>query len=367
LAEATVAQIAAELPVYASAENPLDVTTAGMKDASVFGKTASAMLADPAIGSLLVAVMGGLPAQQAAKAQALLPVLAQDAKPALLVYMGDESPLDEGVRARILAARVPFFRSPERAMRALLHAGRYHAAGLAHRARAAPAAAEPLAFPAAGLLAEHEAKALLAPLGLRIPRGRLATNASEAIAIANEVGYPVVLKAQARALPHKSDVGGVAIRIGDAGGLRQAWDKVHASVAAARPELELDGLLVEAMAGGGVEMVVGARRDPDWGVVLLVGLGGIWIEILKDFRLITQDATRAELIAEIGALRGAGLLQGGRGTAPADIGAVADTLLLLASLMRNNANLTEIDINPLVVYPEGEGVLALDALLVTAG
>jgi acyl-CoA synthetase (NDP forming) len=367
LGEDTIAQIAGVLPVYASAENPLDVTTAGMKDASVFGKTASAMLADPAIGSLLVAVMGGSPAQQLAKAQALLPALAQDAKPALLVYMGDESPLGDGVRDQILAARVPFFRSPERALRALLHASRYQTAAVAYRMRVVPAADAPLTFPGAGLLAEHEAKALLAPLGLRVPCGRLALDVGEAVAIANEVGYPVVLKAQARALPHKSDVGGVAIRIGDAAALRQAWDKIHTSVALARPELQLDGLLVEAMAGSGVEMVVGARRDPDWGVVLLVGLGGIWIEVLKDFRLITQDATSAELIAEIGKLRGAGMLQGGRGTPPVDIGAVADTLLLLASLMRNNASLTEIDINPLVVYPAGEGVLALDALIVTAG
>jgi acyl-CoA synthetase (NDP forming) len=120
------------------------------------------------------------------------------------------------------------------------------------------------------------------------------------------------------------------------------------------------------MAKPGLEMVVGARRDREWGAVVLVGLGGIWIETLKDFRLMPVDVTRQYVIEEIGKLKGASLLHGTRGSVPLDIEAIADTLLLLAALMRANPELEEIDINPLMVYEAGEGVVALDALMVSA-
>ena len=107
------------------------------------------------------------------------------------------------------------------------------------------------------------------------------------------IGFPVVLKAQAAALMHKSDVGGVAVGIADEAALRAAWDTMTARVAAARPDIDLDGILVEAMAPpGGLELIAGARRDPAWGEVLMVGLGGIWAEALGDVRLMPAEAER---------------------------------------------------------------------------
>ncbi|MHA4869929.1 acetate--CoA ligase family protein [Duganella sp. PWIR1] len=364
LAPQTTATLQAILPAFASAENPLDITTAGMKDASIFGSAATAMLADPAVGSLLVSVMGGSSAQQMAKAHALLPSLQESGKPFAVAYMGDESPLAEGLLDLMHASGVPFFRSPERAMRALRALADYHrqVVALPERERGHPGVS--LGDGRRGLIAEYDAKNLLAPLGLPLPRGRLARNANEALDIAREIGYPVVMKAQAADLPHKSDVGGVVINIADAAGVRAAWDKITTSVGQARPDLALDGLLVESMAAPGLEMVVGARRDPDWGAVVLVGLGGIWIETLKDFRLIPVAASRREVLAEINQLRGAALLHGSRGAAPLDIDAIADTIVLLASTMQANPDLMEIDINPLIVYEAGNGVLALDVLMV---
>ena len=127
----------------------------------------------------------------------------------------------------------------------------------------------------------------------------------------------------------------------------------------------LDGILVEAMAPrGGVELIAGARRDPAWGEVLMIGLGGIWTEALGDVRLLPADASAGRIEAELDRLKGARLLHGYRGSAPCDLPALVDALMRIGALIRAVPALTEIDVNPLVVYPAGQGVLALDALLV---
>ncbi|MFL5041156.1 MAG: acetate--CoA ligase family protein, partial [Xanthobacteraceae bacterium] len=128
--------------------------------------------------------------------------------------------------------------------------------------------------------------------------------------------------------------------------------------------LVLDVLLVEAMAPPGVEMVVGGRRDPEWGPVIMAGLGGVWVEALHDVRLMPPVLSRDAIIAEVAQLKAAGLLTGLRGRPPADIAALADTIALIGALLRARPEVVEIDINPLVVTPRG--VLALDVLLVTA-
>ena len=198
-----------------------------------------------------------------------------------------------------------------------------------------------------------------------MPKGALATSADEAVRIAATVGYPVVLKAQASELPHKSDVGGVLVGLADEAALRAGWTLLHASVASHRPELALDGALVEAMGPRGLELVVGAKRDAEWGPVVLVGLGGIWIEALKDVRLIPADMAVDDIVVELGRLKAAVVLQGIRGAAGVDLHAIARVVAQVGAQMRANPAITEIDINPLVAYPEGQGVMALDALLVT--
>ncbi|HMK78489.1 MAG TPA: acetate--CoA ligase family protein, partial [Xanthobacteraceae bacterium] len=170
------------------------------------------------------------------------------------------------------------------------------------------------------------------------------------------------LKAQAAALAHKSDAGGVALSVAGPDELQAAWRRILARIAAAQPTLALDGMLVEAMAPPGVEMIIGARRDPAWGPVVLVGLGGIWTEALDDVRVMPADLACGEISAEIAALKGARLLRGLRGAAPVDMAAVADVAARIGALMRARPEIREIDINPLMAYPDR--VLALDALIV---
>jgi acyl-CoA synthetase (NDP forming) len=186
-----------------------------------------------------------------------------------------------------------------------------------------------------------------------------------AIAIAEGLGYPVALKVQSVDLPHKSDIGGVALGVADAGDLTRAWEELQAAVAKAGDPASLDGVLVEAMSVKGVELVVGARRDAKWGPAVLIGSGGVLVEALEDVRILPTDLPHDAIVTEIGKLRGARLLQGFRGAPPADLNAVATVVALVGQLMTTHPEIVEIDINPLMVYRAGDGAMALDALIVT--
>jgi acetate---CoA ligase (ADP-forming) len=366
LAEPTKATLERLLPAYAAIDNPLDLTTIGLGNPDVFGRTAAALLGDPAIGGLITAFMPGSPQLQVARAKSMLPVIEHSEKPVAFAHFTDGTPLAEEFAALMRAARLPVFQSPDRAMRAMAHLAAY-GAELARNASRAPAeAAAPLPLPGRGVIPEYRAKRALAALGLAVPKGEMAHDLAAALAIADRIGYPVALKAQSAALAHKSDAGGVILGIAQADALRAAWDRLHDNVARAKPGLALDGVLIEAMARPGLELIIGARREREWGPVLLVGLGGIWTEALEDIRLISPALDEAGIDAEIGKLKGAALLAGARGGKPLDRRALAQAVAILARAIRGTPDLQEIEINPLVVYPEGEGVVALDALIVAA-
>lgn len=371
LQQSTVDKLESLLPDYAVAENPLDYTTIGVRQPGLIGEVLLSMLDDPGIGNIVLAIPVGPSVAQRDKADHIIPVIARATKPAVLVLTGDNSPVESFFEEAIEASGVPMFRSADRALRAL---GKVVAYGeslqRAARTASAPAQALPLPgpVPANGIFAEYQGKAWLAKAGLVVPAGALAQTADQAVAIANRIGYPVVLKAQASELPHKSDVGGVLVGLTNEQALREGWDRLHANVASHRPGLKLDGGLVEAMGPRGLELVVGAKRDADWGPVVLVGLGGIWIEALKDVRLIPAGMAQEDIVVELGRLKAASVLQGIRGAAGVDLNAIARVVALIGEQMLANPQITEIDINPLIAYPadSGQPVLALDALVVAS-
>jgi acyl-CoA synthetase (NDP forming) len=139
---------------------------------------------------------------------------------------------------------------------------------------------------------------------------------------------------------------------------------MHATVGAVGPDLRLDGVLIERMSRPGVEFIVGARRDPDWGPVVAIGFGGTLVEILDDVCLMAPDVTTEDIVRELGRLRGAKLFAGARGAPPADVAALAAIAAKVAALMRAAPDVMEIDLNPVMVYPQGQGACALDALVV---
>ena len=164
-----------------------------------------------------------------------------------------------------------------------------------------------------------------------------------------------MIKAQAQALSHKSDAGGVLLNIADDAALATAWHRLFDNVAAYDAEVSLDGALVEAMGARGLELIVGARNDPDWGPVILIGFGGVQAEILQDVRLLPPDLAHDAIVAELRSLKQGPLLDGWRGSPALDVDAVANIVSAIGQLLLGTPAIREIDLNPVVVYPKGTG------------
>jgi len=189
----------------------------------------------------------------------------------------------------------------------------------------------------------------------------LATSEVDAVKVANEIGYPVVLKISSPDILHKSDFGGVVIGVKNEVEVRRYFCDITQKARRLLPDAEIKGVLVQQMITGGKELALGMSRDPQFGPLIMFGLGGIYIEILKDitFRIAPigiEDAK--EMIQEI---RSFPLLKGTRGEMPVDINAIVDNILWLSQMVTDFPEIVEMDINPLFVLPEGEGTIALDA------
>ena len=363
LTDETKAKLKAMLPAYAAIDNPLDITTVGLANPRIFGDTAQAVLDDPGVGGVVLAFIPGAPEFQMVRCRSLLPAIEHSPKPVAFSMFGDETKLVDEFPRTLRERNLPLFRSPDRALRAMAQVSAYGRARI--RSTGAPKRlAQPIQIAERGPVAEYRAKEYLRSLGIAVPKGGLAKNIDEGCAIAKSIGYPVVLKAQSAALLHKSDAGGVIVGIADETALRAQWLVLQTNIARAKPGLTLDGVLIEGMAKPGLEMIVGARRDPEWGPVLVIGLGGIWTEALKDVVLLSPDVAEDEIVAALGSLKGAALLDGLRGAPPSDKRAVARVAATLGALMRAAPDLLDVEINPLMAYPDG--VLALDALMITA-
>jgi len=353
------------LPDFIPISNPMDLTAQALVDPDLYRRTIAPLLADATFGSIVLAIIQTDAATATLKFEpiiAAIEVLSLD-KPVIFAGLDDGAAVQPEYITRLRKLGVPYFPSPDRAFRALariLNAG----SGNEQVPAGEPTTAT---LPHGGVIVEYRAKDMLAPLGIPFPQGGFATTLVEAQAVAARIGYPVVIKAQAQALSHKSDAGGVILNLVDDAALADGWARLYANVAAHASDVTLDGVLVEAMGARGVELIVGARNDPDWGAVILVGFGGVQAEILQDVRLLSPDLSRDAIIAELRALKSGALLDGWRGAPALDVDAVADIIATLGQLLRGTPEIREIDLNPVVVYPTGQGAIALDALIVAAG
>jgi acyl-CoA synthetase (NDP forming) len=216
---------------------------------------------------------------------------------------------------------------------------------------------------AAGPWSEMEARRLLAGAGVPVVPGGLAGSAGEAVEIARRVGLPVALKICSAQITHKSDIGGVVLGLGSEAEVRAGYEKVRAAGQAV-PEASVDGVLVTPMRTGGAELLAGVTVDPAFGPVLAVGLGGIWVEVLNDTSLRPLPVDAAEVRRMLGELRGLPLLQGARGTTPANLDAVAEAIAGLGEVALGlDGSLRALEVNPLWV--NGDQVEALDVLVIT--
>ena len=352
--------------------NPVDLTAQPLVDPDLYTRALPPLAQDDRYGSVVLGMILSSPGMAARKTEPVLKAirsLPNRDMPMVYAMLGDEAHVPDDYVGQFRKLDIPFMRSPDRVIRALatvtrLGARLEKAATQGKRARSAPAD-NPLA---PGVIPEHRAKAVLAAAGLPVPKAKLATTLAEAEAAAALLGYPVACKAQSAALSHKSDAGGVILGIQDPLELRDAWQRMTADIARAMPGLTLDGVLVERMAPkGGLELILGVRNDPDWGPVIAVGLGGVQAEALADVRLMPADLTAEEIAAELGKLRAARLLGPFRGAPARDVRAIAEAAAALGRFVLSHPEIAEIDINPLMVFAEGEGVMALDAVIAVRG
>jgi acetate---CoA ligase (ADP-forming) len=206
---------------------------------------------------------------------------------------------------------------------------------------------------------------LLARYGVPRPPEALVTSAEEAVAAAAHIDGPVALKVQSPDITHKTEAGAVALGVSGEIGVRDAYQRVVAAARAAHPKAAIDGVLVQAMAPPGREMILGATRDPDFGPMLMVGLGGIHVEVLRDVVFSPVPIGREEALSLLDELQGAAVLDGVRGAPPADKVALAELIATLSRFAADHADLIEeIDLNPVIVHPQGQGLSVVDALIV---
>ncbi|MGH6616536.1 acetate--CoA ligase family protein [Sphingomonas sp.] len=361
--EANAPALRAALPPFVGIANPLDLTAQGLVEPDLYFRTLAALFADNRFGAVLAAIIQTDPVTCGIKVPPILRAVGdlRPTKPIIFAGLDEGAAIPAGYIAELRALGIPYFPSSERALRAMKRLADFAERDFTPHETSALTA--PILPEAGGIIPEYRAKKMLAPLGIPFPHGRFVETLQEAIIAAEAIGYPVVLKAQSPELSHKSDAGGVVLGLADTTALEQGWQRLQHDVSHHRPDLALDGVLIENMSRRGIELIVGARNDPEWGPVILVGFGGVTAEIYQDVRLLAPDLPIAAIIEEIHRLKAAALLRGFRGTLPCDVAAVARLVDTLGRLLLTEPSIREIDLNPVIVYPQGEGVMVLDALI----
>jgi acetyltransferase len=369
LATETVETLSPQLPGEASVANPVDVL--GDAPAERYDHAIKLVLADPNVDGLLVIVTP----QAVTEIEETAHVIGRNArgsdKPVLACFMGEAR-----VRVGIEILRqygVPNYPYPDRAATALAAMSAYR------RERERPiAVAEECQVcrpPVQGLferiraegrvtIGDLEAREVLEAYGFPIPKARLAKTAEEAVQTAEEFGYPVVLKIASPDILHKTDVGGVKLDLRSPTDVRDAFDLIVYRAGRYVEGARIWGCLVQQMAPQGREVLLGMTRDPQFGPLVAFGLGGIYVEALKDVAFRVAPFSREEADEMIREIRSYALLEGVRGEPPADHEAMVDALLRVSQLVTDFPEIVEMDINPLMVYDEGHGAIALDMRLV---
>jgi acyl-CoA synthetase (NDP forming) len=359
----------AHVPEFGSARNPCDVTAQILANPESLGACADALLGDPAYGALVVPQTYGY-APSARRVTVYDSLAAKHGKIACLAWQSEwlEGP---GVKEAEEAEHVAFFRSMPSCFAALAAwhwraAKRTAGAGAIVQTSAQTKRQAAALIAAAGgrTLTEREAKEVLALYGVPVVGERVVQSADDAVSAAGSIGYPVVLKVESPDLPHKTEAGVVRLNLSSADEVREAYQTIMARAKAVVPPPRIAGVLVQKMMPQGVEMVVGARIDPLFGPLVVVGLGGILVEVLKDTALAPAPVSHDEALAMLAELNGARLLDGFRGMAAVDRHRLADVICRVAAFAADQRQaVAELDVNPLICT--GGSITAVDALIVT--
>lgn len=361
-APATEAVLRSAIPDFGSPRNPCDLTAQVATNPAMFDACMNAMLADPQYAVVVMPVVYHNPATTPLRMAAMAPLAAAAGKPICIAWI-PESLEGAGPVAVDASGSLSLFRSMRRLMKAIAlwlqwHDGQPATGAITDQARAAAAGLPPGAV----TLMEAEAKHAFAAAGLpAMPDARAAT-AAAAVAAADRLGYPVVLKLDSPDVAHKTEVGGVALNLADAAATTAAFAAIMDGARRHAPEARVDGVLVQRMAARGPELILGARQDPQFGTTLLVGLGGVQAELWKDVALDIAPVSAARAEAMLRSLKSFPLLDGFRGAAKVDLAALAEAIACFSAFAAAiGPRLEEMEINPLVCLTDGP--VALDGLM----
>lgn len=363
--EETVASLKSHLPATANFHNPVDVIGDAAQDR--YENALTAVIRDEGVDGALVILTPQSMTNAMGTAEAIVRIASRSHKPILCCFMGI---IDVSTGVKYLQEHgVPVYRFPENAAKAFGALYRY--SKWLNRQELAPyelkqnrqcgrKIIETCLSEGKSYIGELEGTQLLACYGFDALPTELATTAEEAVKLADEMGYPVVMKIVSPQIIHKSDAGGVKVNLADAESVRQAFDQIVQSAKHFDPDARIDGVLVQKMAPKGQEVILGATRYPKFGHLLMFGSGGILVEVFKDvtFRLAPINRNSARFMVR--GTKGFALLNGFRGTAKADVETVERLLVCLSDLVVDNPEIKELDINPLLVHSEGRGATVAD-------
>jgi acetyltransferase len=356
------------LPEFASARNPIDLTAQGGRDVSTWGRCLRVLVDDPGIDVVLAQAFfregTGMKV-----AEDLVEICQSTPKPVVLMtHHRDDSEYVSRCIALVENARIPILSDGLQAAEAVAKLCWYQEKASKASDEESPAAR---ILPGEGVdalihspdrLSEFQCKQILNCYGIPVTSEALATSAEMAVERARELGYPVALKIQSGEILHKTEAGGISLDLESEREVRAAYDEVLANSKRFSPEAEVRGVLVQEMLKDGVEVIIGTTKDPVFGHVIMFGLGGIFVEALRDVSFRVAPVTRRDAEEMIREIKGYRVLQGMRGNFPADVDAIVDAILRVSQLVTDYADdIEELDINPLVVF--AKGAKAVDALV----
>ncbi|MDY6838015.1 MAG: acetate--CoA ligase family protein [Thermodesulfobacteriota bacterium] len=362
----TADELRSFLPPTASVYNPVDII--GDASAERYDRTLEVILRDPAIHAVLILLAPTAAQDPDAVARGIVRLAKDSDKPVMTAFMGEKKV--KGARKILQDHAIPSYEYPEDAIAALDAMLCYRRAQEEPERRyqhfeADSGRVRQIFSSVIGQhrhdLIEKEAREVLKAYGFRLPENRIARTTKEAVEAASEIGYPVVMKIASPDVLHKSDMGGVRVKLEDETMVEDAFFDITANIQLRQPDARILGVMVQEMIPQGKEVILGITRDIQFGPMVMFGLGGIYVEVLKDVAFRIAPLSVEEADAMIREIRAFPLLRGVRGEAPADIKGIREALLRLSQLAMDFPEIIEGDINPLLVCPEGQGAVAVDA------
>jgi acetyltransferase len=374
LSDETKKKLKETLPPTASIQNPVDVI--GDATYERYESAIRTILRDDHVDGAIVILSPQAMTAPLKTAEIMPRVVEGIDKPVLCSFMGIVD-VSEGVR-HLEEHGIPNYAFPESAVRAMASMVRYgwllrlERREVRRLAADRDTATQIIKRKLEGVdryyMPEREANELLQSYGFPVLKSILIESESKINGAVDEIGLPVVMKICSRDIIHKYDAGGVILNIQNKTEAKKAYNKILNNAKEFNPRADIDGVIIERMARGGIEVILGATRDPNFGPICMFGLGGTYVEAMKDvtFRLAPMWEVSAEIMIE--SIKSYRVLQGIRGAPPSDIASIKDCILRLSQMVSDHPEISELDINPLIVYPEGEGCVVSDSriLLVKA-